>query len=94
LENWIRHRLLAEKMESNKHAESNKHVDCINGKHSTHFQYRWILIFQHAGREMYRVTGTEWYDTLQECEKAAQELDFDYCCSFSFEYQGRACEGC
>jgi len=69
--------------------QSNKHESCINGEHSKQFQYRWILIFQHAGREMHRVIGNDWYDTLQECEKAAQELDFDYCCGFSFEYEGR-----
>jgi len=65
-------------------------AECIDGKQSTQFQYRWVLIFLHAGGELCRTTSSDWYETLQDCKKAAEALDFDYCCGFSFEYQGRA----
>jgi len=65
-------------------------VDNIDVKHSNTFQYRWILIFYHAGKEMSRTPGSVWYDSLQDCKKAAEEYDFDYCCGFSFEFEGHA----
>lgn len=53
-------------------------------------QFRWILIFYHANKEHGRSHSIEWYDTLEECKLAAGELDFDYCCGYSFEYEKRS----
>ena len=57
-------------------------------------QYRWILIFYHAGVEDFRVPGNQWFDSLEECKQVAQDLDFDYCCSYTcvFEYESRTKE--
>lgn len=52
-------------------------------------QFRWVIIFYHANAEIDRTYGDIWYDTLQECENAASELDFSYCCGFSFEFEKR-----
>ena len=57
-------------------------------------QYRWILIFYHAGVEDSRVPGSQWFDSLDHCKQVAEDLDFDYCCSdtYFFEYESRAKE--
>lgn len=52
-------------------------------------QYRWVLIHYHAGSESDRAYGDIWYDSKEECQQAADSLDFDYCCGFSFEFESR-----
>ena len=64
--------------------ESQKVADSEEG-----FQFRWILIFYHANEERGRSHSIEWYDTLRDCKQAASELDFDYCCGYSFEFEKR-----
>ena len=57
-------------------------------------QYRWVLILYHAGKELgERVYSDVWYDSKEECQKAAEDLDFDYCCGYHFEYQSRVKPG-
>ncbi len=52
-------------------------------------QYRWVIIFYHAGKEDGRSYGDVWYNSLEECKKVAEDLDFDFCCGYSFEYESR-----
>lgn len=52
-------------------------------------QYRWWLVMYHAGEEIYRHPADRWYDDLTECKKAAENLDFDFCCGYSFEIEER-----
>ena len=54
-----------------------------------YLEYRWILIFYHAGAEDYRAIGGQWFDNLEECKRFAEDLEFDYCCGYSFEYESR-----
>lgn len=53
------------------------------------WQFRWLLICYHCGTETERTYDTVWYDSIEQCEKAADELSFDYCCSYKFEFQKR-----
>ena len=55
-------------------------------------EYRWILIYYHAGAEQFRDIGLKWFDSLEHCKKVAEDLDFDFCCSYAFEYESRAKE--
>lgn len=52
-------------------------------------QYRWILVLYHAGEEVDRVPSATWYNSREECEQAAADFDFDYCCGYGFEYESQ-----
>ena len=52
-------------------------------------QYRYIIIFFHAGQEHDRSYGDVWYNTLEECKQVAEALDFDFCCGYTIEYESR-----
>ncbi len=52
-------------------------------------QYRWCLIYYHCTEEMCRTVDTVWYDCLETCKQAAEDLDFDFCCGYAFEYEER-----
>ncbi len=52
-------------------------------------QYRWCLIYYHCGEEEYRTVDTVWYDSMEECKAAADDLDFDFCCGYAFEFEER-----
>ena len=55
-------------------------------------EYRWILIYYHDGDEQFRDIGSKWFDSLAECKKVAEALDFDFCCTYAFEFESRVKE--
>ncbi len=52
-------------------------------------QYRWCLIYYHAGEEMSRSYSQTWFTSLEACKQAADEHDFDYCCGYKYIYEER-----
>ena len=54
-------------------------------------EFRWVFIFIHAMKELYRSHG-DWFDSMEKCKEDAEKYDFDYCCGFRIEYETRVKE--
>ena len=52
-------------------------------------QYRWIIIYYHAGTEQCRIHGHDWFQSIKQCEADADENIGDYCCGYRVEVQER-----
>lgn len=52
-------------------------------------QHRYIIVFYHAGQVSDKWYGENWFERLEDCEKVAKSLDFDYCCGYEIVYESR-----
>ncbi len=52
-------------------------------------QYRYVIVYLHAGKELHISYGDTWYESLEECMAAFSDLEFDFCCGYDVIYEAR-----